>query len=131
MTRMPTITLHAIPHNKHRYETVGDWQIKPGAIDIAVSRMDNADYEFCVALHELVEAWLCLRRGVDDRDVTEFDERFEADRKAGAHSETEEPGDSPLAPYRDEHFTATTIERMVAAELGVDWAKYDAKINSL
>lgn len=128
---MPSISLVSIPHPHQRYETVGDWQIKPQRIEILVSRMGNRDYEFLVGLHELVEAWLCLRRGIQDADVTKFDEQFESDRKAGAHSPEAEPGDDARAPYRKEHFTATNIERIIAAELGVDWAEYERTLLKL
>lgn len=38
------------------------------------------------------------------------------------------PDDRPQIPYRREHFTATNIERQVAAELGVDWKEYEQAI---
>lgn len=128
---IPAISIASIPHGHQRYETCGDWKETPGRLEILVSRMGNKDYEFCVALHELVEAYLCQKRGITDSQVTAFDVWFENDRKAGAHTETEEPGDHPLAPYRKEHFTATTIERIMAEQLQIDWKIYEETINAL
>jgi hypothetical protein len=51
------ITIETV--NKQRYSTPGDWQVaKDGSIHITVSAMSNQRYEFLVAAHELVEAYL-------------------------------------------------------------------------
>jgi len=126
------ISIETIPHQDQRYETCGDWYIGPDdTIHIKVSDMGNADYEFLVALHELCEFWLCNKRGITDEQITAFDKKFEEDRAAGLHGDDEEPGDDPNAPYRREHFFATIIERMLAHELGVDWAEYNEEVIGL
>lgn len=90
--------------------------------------MNNHRYEYLIAIHELLEALLCHERGIAEGSVTKFDEQFESLRPIGF---TGEPGDHPLAPYRKEHFFATSIERLVASELGIDWTKYEAVVNKL
>lgn len=123
------IKIEAIPHNRHRYPTVGDWYFdKRGTLVIRVSRMGNWRYEMLVAVHELVEVLICKHRGVSQKSVDKFDKAFEANRKPGDESE---PGDDPKAPYRREHFFATNIESLLSSELDVDWAKYEKKIYSL
>lgn len=124
------IDVKVIPHNQQRYETVGDWYFNPdnNRLTIRVSAMRDRKYEFLVALHEQVESMLCLERGICEKEITLFDMAFEAKREAG---NTDEPGDDPAAPYRKEHFFATSIERLAAAELGVDWRKYEEAVNSL
>lgn len=124
------IDIKTIPHNTQRYETVGDWYFNPdnNRLTIRVSCMRNKLYEFLVARHELDEAMLCVQRGINEKEVTLFDIQFEKNRKFG---NTDEPGDDPAAPYRKEHFTATSFERLMAAELGVDWRKYEEAVNSL
>jgi hypothetical protein len=42
-----------------------------------------------------------------------------------------EPGDHEHAPYRREHFFATNLERLLSAELGVDWFEYDRDVDAL
>jgi hypothetical protein len=42
-----------------------------------------------------------------------------------------EPGDHPDAPYKREHCFATGIERLLAAELGVDWTAYEHTLDTL
>ena len=122
------IIIETISHKSHRYETVGDWYFKKGDLYVFVSDMKCVNYEFLIAIHEAIEAQLCCVRGIDEKKITAFDKRFENKRKKG---NTDEPGDSPKAPYRKEHFFATNIERQIAHELGVDWTKYEQKINSL
>lgn len=124
------VILSTTLHELQRYPTVGDW-ITDGRghlRDVRVSEMGNEDYHFLVGLHELVEGWLCAKRGITDADVTAFDEAFEAKRAPG---NTDEPGDDPQAPYRREHQFATLIERLVAFELGVNWEHYDKTVVEL
>lgn len=123
------IEMVTIPHEQHRYETVGDWEIRPdGSLKIEVSDMQNEDYAFLVAIHEAVEVWLCKKRGITEDEVNAFDIEYEKNRPEGDESE---PGDAHDAPYRKEHFFATNIERQIAAELGVDWAEYDKAVMNL
>jgi hypothetical protein len=123
------IQLRTIPHKSQRYETVGDWEVgDSGEILISVSDMGNEDYAFLVGIHEAIEVWLCRKRGITQDQVDAFDIKFEEERENG---DVSEPGDSPDAPYRKEHFFATNIERIIAAELGVDWAKYDRTVTGL
>jgi hypothetical protein len=124
------IIIKTIPHNQQRYETVGDWYFSQdhSKLFIFVSYMGNTHYEFLVAFHEQAEAMLCWDRGINEGAITVFDKLFEQNREAGNE---DEPGDDPLAPYRKEHFFATTVERLMAAELNVDWEKYDKAIYAL
>jgi hypothetical protein len=89
---------------------------------VVVSRLGNDDYEFLVALHELVESYLCERRGITAADVDAFDFPFRGDG---------EPGDNPTAPYFREHAFATKVERLMADELGVDWAAYETTLGEV
>lgn len=113
------INIETIDHKCQPYDTVGMWTNLSDETKITVSDMRNDDYAFCVAVHELLEAYLCRKRGITTEDVDSFDLNFKGDG---------EPGDDPAAPYRKEHFFSTTVERMVAAELGVDWQKYEDAI---
>jgi hypothetical protein len=124
------ISIETIDHSKQRYPTVGDWiiHLKKDEITIRVSKMGNWRYELLVGIHELVEVLLCLDRGIPQSLVDDFDKQFEERRIDG---NTDEPGDDPHAPYRREHFFATSIERLLSAELGVDWKTYDDVVSSL
>jgi hypothetical protein len=122
------IIIETIPHKRQRYETCGDWYFRKGVLHIKVSKMSDWRREMLVAVHELVEVLLCKDRGITTAEVDAFDKAFE---KARAPGNEDEPGDDPKAPYRKEHFFATNIERLLSAELRVDWAKYDKEINGL
>lgn len=123
------ITIETVKHSGQRYETVGDYGGRfPYNFWIKVSRMKDWRHCFLVALHEMVEFSLCYHRGIKNRDITTFDKRFEALREPG---NVEEPGNAPDCPYRAEHAFATRLERLMAKELGVDWAVYDRTVNDL
>lgn len=134
---MAPVSLHiyidTIPHAEQRYPTVGDyWHPKLSGgtetTQVRVSDMGNTDYEFLVAIHELVELHLCKKRGISVEAIDKFDIAFEASRKPESF---DEPGDDLSAPYHKEHVFATWIERLVAQEMGVNWDTYNEVVNSL
>lgn len=116
------VRILTILHHHQRYATVGDWQFRFDDLFVNVSSLDNEDYEFLVGLHEMIEAYLCLKAGISEESVTEFDTSF-----AGVG----EPGDDPRAPYHNQHKFAMHIEQLVALELGVDWEAYADAIDDL
>lgn len=129
MSKIEKIKVMIIPHEAHRYETVGDyWYPSEERMELRISDMENEDFEFLVLIHELVEAHLCRKRGIEEPIIKAFDEAFEAKREVGNE---DEPGFDPLAPYVKEHTFATDIELQIAKELGVDWDEYSKKVNSL
>jgi hypothetical protein len=125
------INIRFIPHKEQRYPTVGDWFFRYTTLHIRTSIMDKEEYEILVAVHELVEAFLCRRAGVREEDVTAFDIKFEDERAQGLHGPTDEPGDDRAAPYYTQHQIATHVERFLCKALSIDWEEYDAAVNSL
>jgi hypothetical protein len=116
------------PHKYQRYDTVGDYQDVHGVTLFTISEMENEQYEYLVAVHELVEKILVDARGICLTSIDNFDQDYEARRQDGDDSE---PGDDPQAPYHAEHVFATTVERLLAGELGVDWEAYDKAVTGL
>ena len=116
------IEIKTIPHREQRYDTCGDWRIDGDNLTILVSDLGDWRLEYLVADHELREALLCRHRGISQKTVDDFDTACQCEG---------EPGDDPQAPYKREHFFATSIERLTAAELDVDWAEYEGKLNVL
>lgn len=126
---MSKLIIETKPHEEQRYETCGDWFTdQSGDKHIVVSAMGNPDYEMLVAVHELIEQYLCERRGISQDSVDKFDREFEAARQLG---NDDEPGDDPSAPYYKEHRFASSVERIIAAELGVNWKDYDKTVVAL
>lgn len=127
---LPCIKIEVIPHGSQRYPTVGDyWYQYAQKLQVRISDLGDPDYEFLVLIHELVESHLCQKRGIPEQSIKEFDMKYEEERDP--EDKITEPGDSPRAPYRREHQFATKIERIVAQELGVDWAEYSKVVNAL
>jgi hypothetical protein len=127
------IRVNVIPHNEQRYETLGDWWFdEEGTLQIRVSSMDNEDYENCIAIHEQIEAILCKKRGITEKQVSDWDKQFEEAReKYPDIFGDNEPGDHPKAPYNNEHMFASRVEHSIAQELGIDWAEYNRVVNEL
>ncbi len=120
------ITIETIPHGEQRIPgQVGDWVLDNGKVVIRVSKLGNWRYEAAVAVHELVEALLCMDKGISGAEVDAFDISH---TQAGYEGE---PGDAPVAPYRDQHCFATAVERMLIAAFGISWAEYDAAVEAL
>jgi hypothetical protein len=117
---MKRIILEAVPQSAMRapYDQDregGDWFLNPeGDLVIRVIGDDLDKPEaFLFALHELIEAKLCLSRGISQEVVDRFDAGIAASLDEG------EPGDHPASPYRREHRFACLIEFLMAHELGV------------
>jgi hypothetical protein len=123
------IIIETIPHEAHRYETVGDWFYdSDGVLHIKVSKLSDWRREMLVAVHELIEVLTCNNDGVSQEVVDKFDKEFEASR----HPDNEdEPGDEPTAPYVKQHCLATGIERILAQQWGVNWKEYEKELGSL
>lgn len=132
---MKTILIRVIPHDQQRYRTVGDYLTdhKDGLEQFRISDMGNEKYEHLVAVHELVERIICYHTGVTNEAIDKFDMDFEsaADLNKWRIQHNSEPGDDPKAPYYHAHQIATVIERLLAAELGVNWNEYEKRINEL
>lgn len=118
--------MEVIPHEAQRYPTAGDWQWKDGDLYIKVSDTGIANYNVLLMQHEFVEALLCLKSGVSEDRVDAFDFAFELDPESEG-----EPGEDPLCPYRNQHFSAELHERLLAEQLKVTWQFYNAAVELL
>ena len=120
---MNNIRIEFIGHSQQRYDTNGDWLFDQyGDLIIRVSNdiepLKSEDAQFLVALHELVEVWLCLKRGISQQTVDDFDLKF-LQTECPACGDWAEPGDHSAAPYKNEHRFAMIIEHLMAHELGI------------
>lgn len=116
--------IRTIPLEQHRYATHGDYWTDPDGVQhIVVTDLPDPRYSFLIALHELIEAKLCELRGIAEPDIMAFDIAVPA--TSPFH---DDPGHDPAAPYNKEHVFAECIERLVAAEMGVNWQDYEAAL---
>lgn len=111
-----TVLMQTTPHRYQRYDTLGDFQTTAAGLLITVSELGDWRYEFLVMLHEFVEEALTRHRGIAEPDIMSFDLD---------HPDLDDPGMDPSAPYHREHVTATSLEMLLAQELGVDWTAYE------
>ena len=148
------IIIETIDHKDQRYPTCGDWialrkgqKINGVAVDegvheigVRISNVGDWRMEALVGIHELVEAILCIDKGISQKSVDEFDIAFEEAREEGFkvfefqdnfYGEDAEPGDSPDAPYHIQHGYATAVERMLCAAMNIPWATYESRLKEL
>ena len=120
-----------VPHYKQRYDTVDDWYWTSTFKRLNMTNSDTGDWRMdaCIFIHGFVEAVLCRHRNISETSVSEFDRQFEARREMNYH--TGEPGDDEHAPYRREHRFAENIERLLCAELNIEWSHYEKVVDSL
>lgn len=119
------VTIHTIPHEQQRYETVGDWIFdEHGNLHITVSRTSDWKRTMLVAIHELIEASICTANGTTAKQVDEYDMTHDAKISGDNVS-------NPGSPYDKEHHFATGVEILLAKEFGVNWEKYEEELDSL
>lgn len=129
-TAIKTVSIKIIPHKEQRYPTAGDWIWNPfeGDLQIRVSATEDWRESLAVAIHELVEATLCIQDHVNADSVDSFDMFFEKNRKP---DDCSEPGDDPRAPYYGQHQVATNVEHVVTTALGLHWDTYNEHLGEL
>ena len=118
------VQMNVIPHQQQRYDTAGDWQldVEKDTLVINISFLGDWKMEACLGIHELIEAIRCMADRVDQNLVDQWDLNFKGKG---------EPGDDPAAPYHRQHVQASIVERTLARQLGVDWQKYEQKLEEL
>ena len=121
------ISIKVIPRAQMRPEVDGaDWfWDKQGDLQVRVCPMNDTRFELLLAIHETVEAIMCHFNGVTQNQVDIFDAEFDRTHKTDV-----EAGDDHAAPYKREHCLATAIERILCAELCVDWKAYDDELKA-
>ena len=118
------VQMNVIPHQQQRYDTAGDWQldVEKDTLVINISFLGDWKMEACLGIHELIEAIRCMADRVDQNLVDQWDLNFKGKG---------EPGDDPAAPYHRQHVQASIVERTLARQLGVDWQRYEQKLEEL
>ena len=121
MTHIPKIIIKCIDPSSQRLDENGDWFYDTDAdeLTVFVSKMPDWKSELAIAVHEFVEACMCLADGVDQTDVDFFDKKFYLEHDKG------EAGDSKDAPYFKQHKSATFIEQEVCNQLGLSWQEHE------
>jgi len=115
--------LHTIDYQDMRYSTCGDYtQTVDGVVHFYIARLGDWRYEALVAVHEISEFLLVRAAGIRIEDIDAWDL---------AHLDSAEPGAEKDAPYHAQHLAAEGIERIMAAILGVNWAEYTERVESL
>ena len=111
------VVIQPVQQKEQRYETIGDYFVDDGVLQIRVTKQRDWRYEFLIALHELIEEATTRNLGIKEEDILAFD-------VGPVGGKSDDPGSMTEAPYHKQHVFAENVERLVAAELGVDWEEY-------
>lgn len=119
-------------YKKMRNKGVGDYlySLKNDRFNFIIADMPT-DYQAMVFIHEFVEAYLCWKAGIKEKDINAFDKMFEQEREAGLQKPNVEPGDDMRAIYFKQHQIATKFEKKLCKALGISWYKYDKFIQEI
>lgn len=131
---MLSINVKTIPHKEQRCDgNVGDYWLENEGRELQVRVSDLGDwrYEFLVAVHELIEYFLCHAKGIKEPDTQAFDEEYYRQEALGVISGYDEAGADPRAPYHTQHMIADGMERILAVLLGVNMKDYGEAIDKL
>lgn len=122
------ILIRVIDNGQHRHPFTGaDWfWDNDGNLQVRVSKLSDWRYEALLGIHEAVEAIMCKHNNVTQESVDVFDTWYDQ-----THASDLNAGDDPNAPYRREHCFATAIERVLCAELNVNWKQYDDELAAI
>jgi hypothetical protein len=108
-----------MPKAMIRAGQIGDWRHGLNSVVAYSAEIGDERSEFLIAMHELVEGYLCREANITDFEVTEFDL---------AHPKADEPGDLRAAPYHKQHVVAMKVEKILGKALGVKWRDHEARI---
>ena len=86
-------------------------------------KVDNKlAYQVATDVYHAVKVALCKNDGISMVAANRFDAAFNSLKKGeGA------PGDSPLCPYRNQHFKAKDAEKAVIVAFGLSWREYESR----
>lgn len=122
MDHIPKITIKLIDPSNQRFGECGDWfyDAEDHHLTVFVNRMEDWRSEIAVAVHEALEAVMCIDADVDQTDVDAFDKTFyQMNDSAGL------AGDSSDAPYFNQHVAATFVEKEICHQTKLDWNQHD------
>jgi hypothetical protein len=124
------VKLMIVPVREMRYRTLGDWQITPAnpeielpeLIHVFVANLGDDRFNFLVAIHELIEAFLCKQAGITQQVVDAWDL---------THLESDDPGSAKDCPYMYQHHVATKVELLVMCAANISLVEYESKIKEV
>ena len=111
-----------------RFRTLGDYEeVSPGHWIVRAAKLPCWKMTMLILIHELAELLATQSAHIPEPNILQFDLMFEREQPG----RDDEPGDDRRAPYMRQHSFASGIERLFAAEMGVNWKQYEDAIDDL
>lgn len=92
------------------------WVDEKGILQVRAVEMPDLMFSHYILLHEYMEAVRCYRDGISLESI----EKWDAD-----HSDHDDPGSLPGAPYHDHHEASLMLEKIACMQDGHKWEVYD------
>jgi len=108
--------------------TGADWWFDDdGNLEVRVAdEVGTWQEQTALGFHEGFEAALCKHLGITQKQVDDFDKKYQSEHAVDLNS-----GDEPDAPYKVPHTFATAVERVFTGACGIDWKPYDERLAKL
>lgn len=119
------IEIEFIPHKQHRFTTIGYWFVQDGTLYIQVSNEISWQNKIATVFHELIEAGICISKGITTEECDAFDAQFEEEYKRKKWDINTEAGLDKRCPYRKGHIWGNRLEWLVMFLLGADKKIHD------
>jgi hypothetical protein len=104
-----------------RFEQLDDYRKFGEDLDFIVRDTGNGLYTKLILIHAIIEQAMTEYEGISGDEIDAWDEY---------HTASLEPGDEEGCPYGKAHKLATQVERLICAELGINWVDYEEALET-
>jgi len=125
------IDIRFIPHSQHRFTTIGHWFVENDTLTIQISDEICWQNKIAVIFHELIEAGICVSKGITTEECDAFDALFEHEYELGIWPKSVEAGFDKRCPYRKGHIWGSRLEKLVLFLIGANRKECDAECDKL
>lgn len=114
------ITVQTIPHEEHKFTTIGYWSATDDEVVFTISELPNWRWMVSVLIHELIEWMWCEAHGVTTEECDAFDAMYEEGYRNGTISIDKEAGYDKKCPYYKGHVWGDRISWIFEKIMHVD-----------
>ena len=111
-----------ITYGDHAAE--GTWKFDNDTLRIIIPKLEDWREESILATHLLIEALICRANNVLPSSMDKYAELFNRKQTSLLVGSDVDMEDEPNCPWSYEHCLARSVERMLAAVIGVPWFDY-------
>lgn len=107
-----------------RNNNIDDYFQEDGVCNIIASEINLSIATKILLIHGLIEHILTEEAGIPESVIDAYDKEFEDKIQKGIVSEDAEPGEQEDCPYKDQHYSAEVVERILCDRVKLSWRDY-------